>query len=152
MTTKTRNQSPLVAKRKMLRAVMKRANAIAKNAMNAHNTSIARIAQFGGSVSVKEFLPMAIRMAWVEQKTGVTQYDMVQGLPRKTMPRINEAVALKVAQTNVDTELTQADRHFIQAKTMLIAKSAGEPTEQELQEAQMYAYNVASDETYALTA
>ncbi len=152
VTKKARNQSPLVAKRKMLRSVMKRANAIAKNALNTHNTSIQRIGEHGASASVKEFLPMAIQMAWKEQRTGQTVYEMTQGLPRKTMPQINQALALKVAQTNADSDLTQADRHYYQAKTMLLVRSAGEPTEDELNQASSYAYGHALNETFALSA
>ncbi len=152
MTSTTRNQSPAVAKRKMIRAVMKRANAIAKNAYNAHNTSTKRIAQFGAATSMTEFLAEAMKIAWAEVKTGKTIYQNVGKLPRKTLPRIHAALAKKVAKTNADTTLSQADRHYIQAKTMLFTKSAGEVSQEELDMAESYAYNLASDETYALTA
>jgi len=152
MTSTTRNQSPAVAKRKMIRAVMKRANAIAKNAYNAHNTSTKRIAQFGAATSMTEFLAEAMKIAWAEVKTGKTIYQNVGKLPRKTLPRIHAALAKKVAKTNADTTLSQADRHYIQAKTMLFTKSAGEVSQDELDTAESYAYNLASNETYALTA
>ncbi len=152
MTTSTRNQSPTVAKRKMIRAVMKRANAIARNAYNAHNTSTKRIAQFGAATSMTEFVAEAMKIAWAEFKTGKTIYQNVGKLPRKTLPRIHAALAKKVVETNADKALLQADRHYIQAKTMLIAKSAGEVSQEELDTAESYAYNLASNETYALTA
>ncbi len=152
MTSTTRNLSPAVAKRIMIRAVMKRANAIAKNAYNAHNTSTKRIAQFGAATSMTEFLAEAMKIAWAEVKTGKTIYQNVGKLPRKTLPRIHAALAKKVAKTNADTTLSQADRHYIQAKTMLFTKSAGEVSQDELDTAESYAYNLASNETYALTA
>ena len=152
MTSTTRNQSPAVAKRKMIRAVMKRANAIARNAYNAHNTSTKRIAQFGAATSMTEFVAEAMKIAWAEFKTGKTIYQNVGKLPRKTLPRIHAALAKKVVETNADKALLQADRHYIQAKTMLIAKSAGEVSQEELDTAESYAYNLASNETYALTA
>ncbi len=152
MTTSTRNQSPTVAKRKMIRAVMKRANAIARNAYNAHNTSTKRIAQFGAATSMTEFVAEAMKIAWAEFKTGKTIYQNVGKLPRKTLPRIHAALAKKVVETNADKALLQADRHYIQAKTMLIAKSAGEVSQEKLDTAESYAYNLASNETYALTA
>ena len=152
MTTSTRKQSPAVAQRKLVRSVMKRANAIARNAYNAHNTSTQRIAQFGAAVSMSEFLSEAMKIAWVEAKTGETIYHNVGKLPRKTLPRIHAALAKKVAETNADTTISQEDRCFYQAKTMLIAKSAGEVSQEELDMAESYAYNLASNETYALTA
>ena len=152
MTSTTRNQSPAVAKRKMIRAVMKRANAIAKNAYNAHNTSTKRIAQFGAATSMTEFLAEAMKIAWAEVKTGKTIYQNVGKLPRKTLPRIHAALAKKVVETNADKALSQEDRHYIQAKTMLVAKSAGEVSQEELDYAKSHAYNLASNETYALTA
>ena len=152
MTSTTRNQSPAVAKRKLVRAVMKRANAIAKNAYNAHNTSTQRIAEHGAAVSMTEFLAEAMKIAWAEVKTGKTIYQNVGKLPRKTLPRIHAALAKKVVETSTDTTLSQSDRHYIQAKTMLIAKSAGEVSQEELDTAHAYAYDHGFDETYALTA
>ena len=152
MTSITRNQSPAVAQRKLVRAVMKRANAIAKNAYNAHNTSTKRIAEHGAAVSMTEFVAEAMKIAWAEVKTGKTIYQNVGKLPRKTLPRIHAALAKKVAETNANTAMSQEDRHYIQAKTMLIAKSAGEVSQEEIDLAKSYAYNFASDETYALTA
>ena len=152
MTSTTRNQSPAVAKRKMIRAVMKRANQIARNAYNAHNTSTKRIAKHGAAVSMTEFVAEAMKIAWAEVKTGKTIYQNVGKLPRKTLPRIHAALAKKVAETNADKALSQEDRHYIQAKTMLVAKSAGEVSQEELDMAESYAYNLASNETYALTA
>ena len=152
MTTSTRKQSPAVAQRKLVRAVMKRANAIARNAYNAHNTSTQRVAEHGAAVSMSEFLSEAMKIAWVEVKTGSTIYQNVGKLPRKTLPRIHAALSKKVAETNADTTLSQEDRHYIQAKTMLIAKSAGEVSQEDLDTAKSYAYNLASNENYALQA
>ena len=148
----TRNQSPLVARRKMLRAIMKRANAIAKNAYNAHNTSVKRIGLFGAATSMQEFVAVAMQISWEEQRTGNTIYENVGKLPRKTMPRIHAALTKKVSETNQDDTLSQEDRHYIQAKTMLIAKAAGEPSQDDIQLAKETAYGFASDENYALTA
>ena len=103
MTTSTRKQSPAVAQRKLVRAVMKRANAIARNAYNSHNTSTQRIAQFGAAVSMSEFLSESMKIAWAEVKTGSTIYQNVGKLPRKTLPRIHAALAKKVAETNAYT-------------------------------------------------
>ena len=152
MTTSTRKQSPAVAQRKLVRSVMKRANAIARNAYNAHNTSTQRIAQFGAAVSMSEFLSEAMKIAWVEAKTGETIYHNVGKLPRKTLPRIHAALAKKVAETNADTTLSQEDRCFYQAKTMLIAKSAGEVSDTDFNEAFYYSYQVARELSNALSA
>ena len=152
MTTSTRKQSPAVAQRKLVRSVMKRANAIARNAYNAHNTSTQRIAQFGAAVSMSEFLSEAMKIAWVEAKTGETIYHNVGKLPRKTLPRIHAALAKKVAETNADTTLSQEDRCFYQAKTMLIAKSAGEVSQEEFDIAHAYAYQHGFDQNYTLQA
>lgn len=149
---KTRNQSPLVAKRKMLRAIMNRANAIAKNAYNAHNTSVTRIAQFGAATTMQEFVAVSMQIAWEEQRSGKTIYQNVGKLPRKTLPRIHAALAKKVAETNADSDLSQEDRYFIQAKTMLIAKAAGEPDPYDMELAESTAYGYGLDENYALQA
>ena len=152
MTSTTRNQSPAVAKRKMIRAVMKRANAIAKNAYNAHNTSTKRIAEHGAAVSMTEFVAEAMKIAWAEVKTGKTIYQNVGKPPRKTLPRIHAALAKKVAETNADASLSQEDRHFYQAKTMLLAKSAGEVADSDFNEAFYYSYKVAQELSEALSA
>lgn len=152
MTTSTRKQSPAVAKRKMIRAVMNRANQIARNAYNAHNTSTQRIAQFGAAVSMTEFLTESMKIAWAEVKTGTTIYENVGKLPRKTLPRIHAALAKKVEETNADDSLTQEDRHFYQAKTMLLAKSSGEVSDSDFNEAFYYSYKAAQDVAEALSA
>lgn len=152
-STKTRNQSPLVAKRKMLRSIMNRANAIAKNAFNAHNTSVERIAMFGAATTMQEFVAVSMQIAWEEQRTGQTIYQNVGKLPRKTMPRIHAALAKKVAETNLNLTMSEPQRFYVQAKTMLIAKAAGEPTQADLDLAYDIAYtDYVNDENYALTA
>jgi hypothetical protein len=152
-STKSRNQSPAVAQRKMLRSIMNRANAIAKNAYNAHNTSLERIATFGAATTMQEFIAVSMQLAWEESRTGQTLYTMVGKLPRKTMPRIHSALAMKVTQTNADTFMSQSQRFYIQAKTMLIAKTAGDPSQEEIKQAYNIAYaGQAPDLNYALTA
>tara|TARA_B100000700_G_scaffold131064_1_gene146608 strand:+ start:136 stop:525 length:390 start_codon:yes stop_codon:yes gene_type:complete len=82
--------------RSVTRTIMNRAWAIAKNAMNAHNSNVDRIAQNGASLSVTEFIAEAMKLAWREERTGKTLYQKVAGIPRKVMPRIH--AELKRAQ------------------------------------------------------
>jgi hypothetical protein len=151
-TTKTRNQSPAVARRKMMRSVVKRANIIAKNAYNVHNSSIERIAEFGAATSKNEFLSESMSIAWKEQKTGQTIYEMQGNIPRKSMQDIHKALKAKITQTNADQTITQADRHHEQAKTMILARNAGKHEDSEMTLAYDTAYGLASDLTYALSA
>jgi hypothetical protein len=150
--TKIRKQSPVVARRKMLRAVVKRANIIAKNAYNVHNTSIKRIASYGAAISKNEFLSEAMSIAWKEQKTGQTIYDVQGKIPRKSMQDIHNALSNKVKQTNADPILTQEERHYEQARTMIFARNAGKYDESDITLAFNTAFDRAEDFTYALTA
>ena len=117
ISTKVRAQSPAVARRKMMRSIVKRANIIAKNAHNVHNSSIERIAEHGASTSKNEFLSEAMSIAWKEQKTGQIIYQVQGKIPRKSMQDIHSALKAKIIQTNSDSNLTQADRHHEQART-----------------------------------
>jgi hypothetical protein len=152
ISTKVRAQSPTVARRKMMRSVVKRANIIAKNAHNVHNSSIERIAEHGASTSKNEFLSIAMTIAWKEQKTGQTIYEVQGKIPRKSMQDIHKALKAKVIQTNSDNSLTQSDRHHEQTRTMILARNAGKYEEHEMSLAFNTAYGAASDETYALSA
>ena len=150
-TAKTRNQSPVVARRKMMRSIVKRANVIAKNAYNVHNSSIDRIAAHGAATSKNEFLSIAMTIAWKEQKTGQEIYKIQGNIPRKSMQDIHKALKSKITQTNKDTQLTKSDRYHEQARTMILARNAGKHDESDMQ----LAYNIAyksSDNLYALSA
>ena len=152
ISTKVRTQSPAVARRKMMRSIVKRANIIAKNAHNVHNSSIERIAEHGASTSKNEFLSEAMSIAWKEQKTGQTIYAVQGKIPRKSMQDIHNALKAKIIQTNADNTLTTADRNHEQARTMILARNAGKHEESEMELAFNTAYGAASDETYALSA
>jgi len=142
LVAKTRNQSPIVARKKMLRSVMKRASIIAKNAYNVHNTSIERIAAFGAAKSVTEFNREALSLAWAEYRAGKEIYHVEGKIPRKSMQTIHTALARKIIQTNADTSLTQADRHYEQAKTMILSRNAGKYDEAEMYLANDIALNL----------
>ena len=150
--TKTRVQSPAVARRKMMRSVVKRANIIAKNAYNVHNSSIERIASHGAATSKNEFLSIAMTIAWKEQKTGQIIYSVAGKIPRKSMQTIHSALKAKIIQTNAYINLTQDDRHHEQAKTMILARNAGKHEEHEMTLSYNTAYGIASELTYALSA
>jgi len=152
LVAKTRNQSPIVARKKMLRSVMKRASIIAKNAYNVHNTSIERIAAFGAAKSVTEFNREALLLSWAEYRAGKEIYQVEGKIPRKSMQTIHTALALKVTQTNADSTLSQEERHYEQAKTMILSRNAGKYDESEMELAYNTAYNVASDLNYSLVA
>jgi 3'-phosphoadenosine 5'-phosphosulfate sulfotransferase len=136
-STKTRNQSPAVALRKMKRSVMKRANVIAINAHNAHNTSIEKIISFGASTGMREFLSIAMTIAWQEQKLGMEIYSMIGKLPRKSLPRIHTALKNKVNSTkpNYNYNLQSAKNFLAQAKIMIEVRNAGKENLEEIQQA-----------------
>ena len=78
--------------RSVTRNVMNRAWNIAKNAMNRHNSDATAIAQNGASRTVVEFFAEALKLAWREERTGTTIFQKVAGIPKKVMPRINQAL------------------------------------------------------------
>ena len=152
LVAKIRHQSPAVARRKMLRSVMKRASIIAKNAYNVHNTSIERIAAFGAAKSVTEFNRESLSLAWAEYRAGKEIYQVEGKIPRKSMQTIHAALALKVTQTNADSSLSQEERHYEQAKTMILSRNAGKYDEYEMILANNIAFDIAEDLNYSLMA
>ena len=138
---KTRNQSPAVARRKMMRSIVKRANVIAKNAYNIHNSSIERIAKYGAATSKNEFLSESMSIAWKEQKTGQVIYNVVGKIPRKSMQDIHKALKAKVIQLN-KTDMLNPNSFFIQAQTMILARNAGKHSDEDICYAYETAHNV----------
>jgi hypothetical protein len=131
ISTKVRVQSPAVARRKMMRSVVKRANIIAKNAYNIHNSSIQRIAEFGAATSKNEFLSESMSIAWKEQKTGKTIYNVVGKIPRKSMQDIHKALKAKITQLS-QTDMSTQNSFFIQAQTMILARNAGKHSDEDM--------------------
>ena len=142
--TKTRFQSPAVARRKMLRSVMKRANYIAKNAHNVHNSSIERVAKYGASTSPSEFLSMSISIAWKEQKTGAEIYKVVGKIPRKSIQTIHAALNAKMAELKADKLNTQnpAEYNFVLAKTLIFSRNAGKFEQADVDLAKLFSYEL----------
>ena len=91
MTTTTRKytRNSAVARKIQSRSVMNRAWEIAKNAHNAHNSNWKRVVDHGVALKASDFFQAAIRIAWMEEKSGEVIYEKVGKLPKKSMKRIH---------------------------------------------------------------
>ena len=114
MTTTTRKytRNSAVARKIQSRSVMNRAWEIAKNAHNAHNSNWKRVVDHGVALKASDFFQAAIRIAWMEEKSGEVIYEKVGKLPKKSMKRIHS----ELIQKHFDV-LTSISNGFIEGET-----------------------------------
>ena len=125
-TTRTYTRNAAVARKIQSRSVMNRAWEICRNAHNAHNADWKKVVDHGVSLKMSDFFPMAIRIAWLEEKSGEVIYEKVGKLPKKSMKRIHAELADKHAaiQVSIANGFMDAniDAKLVLGNTALVAR------------------------------
>ena len=153
-TTRKYTRNSAVARKIQSRSVMNRAWEIAKNAHNAHNANWKRVVDHGVALKASDFFQAAIRIAWMEEKSGEVIYEKVGKLPKKSMKRIHSELAQKHHEVQVSIKNgfmdADVDAKMVLGNTALVARyGQSRVTDEMTQELREYALQSAVMDTKA---